>query len=93
MQVIFVYPKEEFPEPSRDIPVCGDVTPAMFAEKNKLVSSSGETEQNKTEFILLIVGWVLFGVCLITLLGLLCVKAKKERKDRDVSLDYSVVKS
>ena len=54
--------------PSREIPIYGDVTPAMFAKKNKLVSSCGETERDKTEFILLIVGWVLFGVCFIAAL-------------------------
>ena len=86
-----MYSKEEFPKPSHDIPICGDVTPAMFAEKNKLVSSSGETERDKTEFILLIVGWVLFGVCLIALLCVL--KNKRGRKDRDVSLEYRVPKS
>ena len=91
MQVIFIYSKEEFPEPSRDIPICGDVIPAMFAEKNKLVSSSVKTERDKTKFILLIVGWVLFGLCLISLLCVL--QAKRGRKDRDVSLECRVAKS
>ena len=85
-----MYSKEEFPVPSREIPICGDVTPAMFAKKNKLVSSSGETERDKTEFILLIVGWVLFGVCFVALLCVL--QTKRGRKNRDVSLEYKVPK-
>ena len=86
MQVIFIESPDKIPAPSSDIPVCGDVTPQMFADKQKSEETSASHDQDDSKkstifLIFLIIGWVLF-VVIVFLLIVLISKMRQMTEDK-----------
>ena len=86
MQVIFIESADQLPVPSPEIPVCGDVTPQMFAEKQKSTDATEspnteDSDNNMVMLVFLIIGWVLFVLCLV-LVVVLISKMKTAGKGR-----------
>ena len=79
MQVIFLESTNKIPRPGDDIPICGEVTPGHWLQRNKLTQKSVECGDVISLWIALLVGWCLL-LGLLILLIFYCHKKGYIRK-------------
>ena len=88
MQVVII--EDQPPAPSSGIPVCGDVTPQMFADQQKSEISptpdSNGSEDSEILLIFLIIGWILFALLLVLVIVMVLKLKQREASSVNVTM-------
>lgn len=95
MQVVFIESPEKMPTPGSDIPICGDVTPAVWMQKENLVKKTEVQTCGELMhlWLAMVIGWCFCFGLIIAIIFFCCKTPNSKYRGNSIDINLEAYKT